>query len=446
MKTAIKIFFFIPLLFPFILIGQICVEFESLNLGDQFGNGINSIGDEILVENNIRVSVEYFEYETSGGTFGLATVSDGSSGINSSHDVFLSNINFKFDFSYFDEVPNYITFDFVDQGGHENLAVNGGTIYAGELANAALPSGVILFISGMGSYYRATLLGDISSLTVGGQEFSIDNICIDNVDVSTYCVDFETLSLGTNYGNGYNAIGDVIFTEDEIPVSVEYFDWVGGGGTFGTCTVSNSSGIGSGQDMMTNNINLGFDFTALPDVPQLVTFDFADYGGFENMAVNGGTIYKGEIVSATVPAGISYTCLTVGNIGHGTLEGEISHLLFGGQEFFMDNICAYIFSQQQGVEDHDFERNVSIYSYPNPFSNQTSISFEIPEPSYVTIIIFDLMGKEVNMIANDKFLSGQYAVVWNGENYSGNRVEEGIYIYQVRLNRKIYTGKLSIVE
>ncbi len=133
--------------------------------------------------------MEEFQYTGGGVTFGNASVTDGSSGINSGNDMWVSNINFKFDFTGLDYLPNFLTFDFVDQGGNENLSINGEPIFDGELF-AANPMGVAFFVSDMGTLYRATIIGEVTTLLVGGQEFSLDNICVSEVEYSVYCVDF----------------------------------------------------------------------------------------------------------------------------------------------------------------------------------------------------------------------------------------------------------------
>ena len=86
-----------------------------------------------------------------------------------------------------------------------------------------------------------------------------------------------------------------VITQAGIPVTVEYFEWVGGGGTFGTATVMDGmSTFGTGLSMWTSNINLGFDFTALGFMPNSLTFDYNDSGGNENFSLNGQPIFEGK--------------------------------------------------------------------------------------------------------------------------------------------------------
>ena len=342
------------LLIPFIGMGQNCVDFESLTIGEEFGNGYNTQGDVIFTENGIPVTVEYFEWTGGGGTFGTCQVIDGTGSFGTGKAMWTNNVNLGFDFTGLGYTPNRVMFDFTDSGGNENISVNGSTIYAGELIGAPMPPGVAISMVNMGTYWHAILSGEILSLVVGGQEFSLDNICAILMEDPTDCVDFELLAPGSGFGNGINAVGEVIFTENDIPVTVEYFEWTGGGGTFGTCNViDGTASFGTGQAMWTNNINLGFDFTNIGFSPNRVTFDFTDSGGNENISVNGEPIFAGELNMAPMPPGISMSIIDMGSYQRATLSGAILTLLIGGQEFAIDNICPFIAVDSNDCVDFD---------------------------------------------------------------------------------------------
>ena len=138
--------------------------------------------------------------------------------------------------------------------------------------------------------------------------------------------------------------GDVIFTANGIPVSVYDFNLTGGGTTFGQATVDVAP-FGSGQSMRTNNINLEFDFGSIGFVPAAVKFEFLDKGGFENISVNGSPIFAGDIAAVPGSLGgatvsVSTTPVPGGKQGFVTLAGPIQKLRIGGQELWIDNVCA----------------------------------------------------------------------------------------------------------
>jgi len=67
-------------------------------------------------------------------------------------------------------------------------------------------------------------------------------------------------------------------------------------------------------------------------------------------------------------------------------------------------------------------------NYPNPFNPETSIRYQLPQPSWVRLKIFDLLGREVKTLVNSKKRTGYYEVVWDGRDNQGREVSSGIYI------------------
>jgi hypothetical protein len=162
------------------------------------------------------------------------------------------------------------------------------------------------------------------------------------------CVDFEPpLVYGTQYGvPAGNSPGDVVFTTNGVRVSVENFDYVGTGSTFNLAYIDTATSFfGKGQTIRTNNINLKFDFSNVGFKVAEVNLEFLDLGGSENLSVNGSTIYAGELTSAPSPMGgvtLMFTTTPVpgGEKGKLTMKGAVKTLIIGGQEFWLDNVCA----------------------------------------------------------------------------------------------------------
>jgi hypothetical protein len=65
-------------------------------------------------------------------------------------------------------------------------------------------------------------------------------------------------------------------------------------------------------------------------------------------------------------------------------------------------------------------------NYPNPFNTTTTIQYYLAEPSEVTIIIYDLLGRRVEILSRGYRLAGSHKVVWDAD---GNR--SGIYFYRI---------------
>lgn len=209
------------------------------------------------------------------------------------------------------------------------------------------------FMKGFVVIESETELDVVAVYTAAGRDGQVETLHTERVPARRrkagtreICVRFEApLAVGTQYGTpaGQHS-GDVIFTTNGIPVSVHDFNFAGGGGTFNLALIDVAP-FGSGQSLRTNNINLEFDFGNIGFVPSIVKFEFLDLGGIENIAVNGSPIFAGDFSALPASLGgatISVTTTPVagGKKGIVTLVGAIQKLRIGGQEFWIDNVCA----------------------------------------------------------------------------------------------------------
>ncbi|MCF8240819.1 MAG: T9SS type A sorting domain-containing protein, partial [Melioribacteraceae bacterium] len=83
-------------------------------------------------------------------------------------------------------------------------------------------------------------------------------------------------------------------------------------------------------------------------------------------------------------------------------------------------------------------------NYPNPFNPSTIISYALPENSFVTIKVYDMLGREVITLVNDEKSPGIHSVTWNAENRYGSKVASGTYIYTIK-TEKFYQAKKLIM-
>jgi hypothetical protein len=79
--------------------------------------------------------------------------------------------------------------------------------------------------------------------------------------------------------------------------------------------------------------------------------------------------------------------------------------------------------------------------YPNPFNVNTSIEFEIPEPAKVEMLIYNLIGQQVDILVNDTLQVGYYKSTWNGKDKNGNEVDSGIYFCVLKA-KSLFDGKI----
>lgn len=80
-------------------------------------------------------------------------------------------------------------------------------------------------------------------------------------------------------------------------------------------------------------------------------------------------------------------------------------------------------------------------NYPNPFNPTTKIKFEIPKDEFVKITIFDLSGKAVSELVNERLKAGVYEADFNGASLAS-----GTYFYRIETNNFVETRKMVLIK
>ena len=79
--------------------------------------------------------------------------------------------------------------------------------------------------------------------------------------------------------------------------------------------------------------------------------------------------------------------------------------------------------------------------YPNPFNPATSINYYLPQSAFVNITIFDLNGRELEVLVNKTLPTGSYNISWNGDQFSA-----GIYIVKMTTPDFIASEKMGLLK
>lgn len=80
-------------------------------------------------------------------------------------------------------------------------------------------------------------------------------------------------------------------------------------------------------------------------------------------------------------------------------------------------------------------------NYPNPFNPNTTISYELPASCFVTLRVFDLLGREIITLVNKQQQAGRYGV-----NFNANALTSGIYFYSIQSGQYRDTKKMLLIR
>ena len=80
-------------------------------------------------------------------------------------------------------------------------------------------------------------------------------------------------------------------------------------------------------------------------------------------------------------------------------------------------------------------------NYPNPFNPTTNIEYSISKASFVTLKIYDLLGREIATLVNEEKRAGSYKAKFNGSN-----LPSGIYFYKLQAGDYSSVKKMVLIK
>ena len=99
-------------------------------------------------------------------------------------------------------------------------------------------------------------------------------------------------------------------------------------------------------------------------------------------------------------------------------------------------------SVPRGISDETIPTRAWLaQNYPNPFNPSTTISFELPKASFVTLKVYNLLGQEVANLVNKKNAAGRYDIQFDASELSG-----GVYLYRLQAGEFVETRKLILLR
>ena len=150
------------------------MDFQSVALGTKYGGDFGNFPGQVVLtepaQNGIDMSVEQFFFQQFIGFFQAEVV-----GSSNDHQLAIDNISVLFDLTNVGFNVTSLTLEYVELGGNDNFAVNGGSIL--QLAELTdIPANVAPGVTALVDGGLITLTGKIDSVLIGGQELTVDTI------------------------------------------------------------------------------------------------------------------------------------------------------------------------------------------------------------------------------------------------------------------------------
>ncbi|MBS1494796.1 MAG: T9SS type A sorting domain-containing protein [Bacteroidetes bacterium] len=194
-----------------------------------------------------------------------------------------------------------------------------------------------------------------------------------------------------------------------------------------------------------NSVNLAFTTNGGQNWSLIPTSADSAINSIYFFDVNKGYVLSNRKLSFTSNGGSSWTAqniyceyglndLVFTDLNTGYIVGETGTILRT-----TDAGNVFVSNTSSEIPDHFLLHQ----NYPNPFNPSTKINYEIKSSGFVTLKVFDLLGKEVATLVNEKQNAGSYAIDFNSSEFS---LPSGIYFYTLNTGEFKETKKMVLIK
>jgi len=85
-------------------------------------------------------------------------------------------------------------------------------------------------------------------------------------------------------------------------------------------------------------------------------------------------------------------------------------------------------------------------NYPNPFNPSTQIELSLPTASHVQLEVFNVLGRTVRRLIDQKLPAGVHRIEFDGRSDRGNRVASGVYFYRIKAEDFVQSRKMILLK
>ncbi len=126
-------------------------------------------------------------------------------------------------------------------------------------------------------------------------------------------------------------------------------------------------------------------------------------------------------------------------------DADNGSILYRLKQIDLDGSISY--SKQIEIEVNNTPKEFALFrNYPNPFNPSTSIRYDVPVQSPVTLDIYDALGRLVRSLVSEIKDPGRYTITWNGRNNYNEPVSSGFYVYRIKAGNFSAVKKMLMLK
>jgi hypothetical protein len=174
---------------------------------------------------------------------------------------------------------------------------------------------------------------------------------------------------------------------------------------------------------------------------------------YMSVSCDGGQIFHDYLVSDApfLPAGIGSNPVGMNPYNMGAYIGVSARdrnvwICWNDNRTGIQQLYASVFTDAsvcavEGIDPAAPATSVLIQNYPNPFNPTTVISYQLPVASNAELGVYDLLGREVAMLVNERKPPGSYEVTFNA-----TALTSGVYFYRLTAGSFVQTRKMLVIK
>jgi hypothetical protein len=162
-----------------------------------------------------------------------------------------------------------------------------------------------------------------------------------------------------------------------------------------------------------------------------------------NVILTDTTFSTTDLIQAanSISAGPNVTITGSGNL---TLEAPsiiLTNTVFtlgGGQLLLVSNNPAVGIKNEKHITPDEY---ILDQNYPNPFNPATSINYYVPKESHISLVVYDVLGKEVKVLVNGEETAGYHRI-----EFDASELPSGIYFYRLQAGTFMAVKKMILLK
>lgn len=117
--------------------------------------------------------------------------------------------------------------------------------------------------------------------------------------------------------------------------------------------------------------------------------------------------------------------------------------------FFNANTVIFLQLGSSGIikKTNELANDYKLFqNFPNPFNPSTNIKFQIRDSRFVTLKVYDALGKEIAILVNEKLKAGEYEAHFHANQLSNSRFSSGVYFYRITAGDFTEVKKMILIK